>query len=224
MKKTTILMGLTLTATLLVTGHDTYAETPTEKTTMAEIEVLKSGGIEPGKPEEPEEPIGPGIGTGDFTINAVSDFKFGQIKMGQTGKAQVEADKKLGIEVIDERGTGSGWNVQVSMTNFSSTINGNQDTIVKGWGLFIPKGEVSSKQGDMQNPPTSRSVVINSASVNETILTADKDKGMGRYTSIFMDDKTTDLDKSIRLVIPSYAKVGQYKAELTWSLINGPVK
>lgn len=219
-----MLFGVCAMAVLLLSGQNAYADTATEKTTTADVEVLKSGGIEPGKPEEPEEPIGPGTGTGDFTINAVSNFKFGKIKMGAAGIAEVKDNEKLGIEIIDERGTGTGWNVQVSMTNFVSTIQGNQDTIVKGWELVIPQGQISSKLGDMQNPPTSRSVIINSANKNETILTADKNKGMGRYTSIFMDDKTKELNKSVRLAIPAYAKIGQYKAELTWSLINGPVK
>lgn len=224
MKKTTMLLGLSAAGVLLLTGQNTYADTATEKTTTADVEVLKSDGIAPGKPEEPEEPIGPGTGTGDFTINAVSNFKFGKIKMGTAGIAEVKENEKLGIEVIDERGTGAGWNVQVSMTNFVSTDEGNKDEIAKGWVLFIPQGEIKSKSGDMQNPPVSKRIGILSPNTNTPILIADKNKGLGRYTSIFMDDKVKDVNQAVSLVIPPYAKIGQYKAELTWSLINGPVK
>ncbi|MGX7244376.1 WxL domain-containing protein [Enterococcus quebecensis] len=221
MKKINLLAGVALAGLLFVNGQSAFAaDTATEKTTKAEVEVTKSGAVDPG---EPEEPIGPGTGTGDFTINAVSDFAFGQIKIGEVGTATVATDKKLGIEVADNRGTGAGWNVQVAMTNFSSTIDGNTDTIVKGWKLEIPKGTVTSKAGDLANAPETSAVTLDTAGTAQNVFSAAKDKGLGRYTNVFMDDKTAAAD-GVRLTIPSYAKVGKYKADLTWTLANAPVK
>ncbi|WP_086313724.1 hypothetical protein A5821_001257 [Enterococcus sp. 7F3_DIV0205] len=221
MKKLSIVTGVALTSLLLVNGQSTFAaDTATQKSTTANVEVTKSNLVDPG---DPEEPIGPGIGTGDFTINAVSDFDFGQIKIGDIGTAKLGDGKKLGVEVIDERGTGAGWNVQVKMTNFSSTVNGNSDKIVKGWELVIPKGKVKSKNGDMANAPVTKVVTLNEAGVAQTVFSADKDKGLGRYTSIFMD-KDTVTTTPVTLKIPSYAKIGTYKADLTWTLTTAPSK
>ncbi|WP_207696226.1 hypothetical protein DOK67_0002042 [Enterococcus sp. DIV0212c] len=224
MKKINLLAGVALAGLLFINGQSAFAaDTATQKTTKAEVEVTKSAGIDPGKPVDPEEPIGPGTGSGDFTINAVSDFAFGQIKIGEVGTATVATGKKLGIEVVDDRGTGAGWNVQVAMTNFSSTVQGNTDTIVKGWKLEIPKGKVTSKQGDLVNAPDTSAVTLDTAGTAKTVFSAAKDKGLGRYTNIFMDDKTAATD-GVRLTIPSYAKVGKYKADLTWILANAPAK
>ncbi|WP_430602005.1 hypothetical protein IGJ02_002195 [Enterococcus sp. DIV0724b] len=226
MKKSSLILGLftlfMVNAQVAFAADEGAEVSPTEKKTTAEVTVTKSAGIV--DPEDPEEPIGPGIGKGDFTINGVSNFKFGQIKMGAVGKAEVDAGKKLGLEVVDERGTGAGWNVQVAMTNFSSTVEGNSDSIVKGWELAIPKGTVTSKLGDMTNAPETQAVTLNIANTNQTIFSAGKDKGLGRYTNIFMDETTTEVNNSVRLSIPVFAKIGQYKAELTWSLVNGPTK
>ncbi|MGX7246034.1 putative mucin/carbohydrate-binding domain-containing protein [Enterococcus quebecensis] len=169
----------------------------------------------------PEEPIGPPIGSGNFTINAVSDFKFDKIQIGQTAKAQVEVNKKLGLEVIDKRGTGGGWNVQVAMTDFVA-IAKEQEVVLKGWSLTIPKGTVTSKLGDLSAPPETKEVIINAANAAQFVFSAEKDHGLGTYSSIFMDEKTS-LEQAVRLSVPAYGKIGQYKSELTWSLIDAPL-
>nr|WP_278250972.1 putative mucin/carbohydrate-binding domain-containing protein [Enterococcus sp. DIV0212c] len=170
----------------------------------------------------PEEPIGPPSGSGNFTINAVSDFKFDKIQIGQTAKAQVEVNKKLGIEVIDKRGTGGGWNVQVAISDFVGFTKG-QEIALKGWQLMIPKGTITSKLGDLSALPESKKVVINAPNTPQFVFSAEKDHGLGTYSSIFMDEQTS-FDQAVRLFVPTYGKIGQYKSELTWLLIDGPIK
>ncbi|WP_207696212.1 hypothetical protein DOK67_0002057 [Enterococcus sp. DIV0212c] len=223
MRKVKLLVTMSMASLLLINTATAFADTPTSKTSIAEVEVTKpengSGGA------EPEEPIGepgkPGIGSGDFTINGLSDFNFGKIEMGKLGKAIVAKDRKLGLEVIDERGLGSGWNVQVVMGEFKSTEEGNKNTIAKGWKLVIPAGTVTSKFGDLANPPKSQEVIIDKMAAS-VVFSADKDTGLGTYTNVFMDDKTADEEKSVRLSIPTYAKIGKYKADLIWVLTNAP--
>ncbi|MGX7245766.1 WxL domain-containing protein [Enterococcus quebecensis] len=223
MKRISLIIGLGMTSLLFVNVSAAFAiDTPVNKTSSAEVEVTKSQGSGGAEPEEPiGEPGKPGIGSGDFTINGLSDFNFGKIEMGKLGKAIVAKDRKLGLEVIDERGFGSGWNVQVVMGEFKSTEEGNKNTIAKGWKLVIPAGTVTSKFGDLANPPKSHEVIIDKMAAS-VVFSADKDSGLGTYTNVFMDDKTTDEEKSVRLSIPTYAKIGKYKADLIWVLTNAP--
>lgn len=159
----------------------------------------------------------------DFTLNGVSAFLFNQIQLGQTGKAYVAPGEHLGLEVIDKRGVGSGWNVQVTMTDFSSEDGENKETILKGWRLKIPKGTITSEEGDLENPPKTNEVIISTANTNQLVFSAEKDQGLGDYTDVFMTDQTT-VENAVSLSIPTYVKTGVYKAEITWSLVDGPMK
>ncbi|WP_207696222.1 hypothetical protein DOK67_0002046 [Enterococcus sp. DIV0212c] len=159
----------------------------------------------------------------EFLINAVSPFSFDQIELGSTGQATLENDQTLGLEVTDRRGTGGGWNVEVAMTDFSATSGEQEKTIVKGWSLRIPEGKITSDQGDLDNLPKAHEVIMTTANTNQLVFSADKNKGLGNYTNVWMDAQTAPED-AVSLMIPAYAKIGRYSAELTWSLIDGPIK
>ncbi|WP_086313720.1 hypothetical protein A5821_001253 [Enterococcus sp. 7F3_DIV0205] len=158
-----------------------------------------------------------------LTINTVPAFLFKQIQLGKTEKAFVSSGEELGLEVIDKRGIGGGWNVQVSMTDFLSETEGNQESILKGWQLKIPKGTIKSQEGDLDNPPKSKEVIITTANTNQLIFSAEQGQGLGDYTEVLMTDQAS-IENAVSLSIPTYAKTGVYKAELIWSLVDGPVK
>jgi len=166
--------------------------------------------IEPGTgTTDPEQPIGPPTGqSGPLSIDAVSIFNFGSVETGGKGLAKVNSEEKLGIQVTDSRGTGAGWSVIVSISDFKEREG---DKILRA-NVTIPEGNILSNFGDMSRAPTAAQALTLNKSP-QVVFSADMDKGMGTFTNEFA---------YVEIDTPQDALVGDYEATLTWTIQDVP--
>lgn len=213
LSKITTASLVALTGLSLASTSAYAAEVGTQKT-QADFELKAGeGGTGPVDPIDPIDPIEPPM-KGPLTLDAASNFNFGSIKLGEGDgiyTAIKEDNSVLGIQVTDSRGTGAGWNVDVSMTDFK----GQGINILKGATLTIPNGSVNTTSADKVKAPVTKEVKLNASPIS--IFTATKDNGMGTWTNLFEGK-----DKKVTLNVPEGNYVDQYTAKITWSLQNAP--
>lgn len=203
-----VLTGLSLSSTAV------FAAEVGTHTTKADFELKAGeGGTGPTDPIEPIDPVDPPM-EGPLTLDAASNFNFGSIKLGE-GNGLYDAVKEdgsvLGIQVTDSRGTGTGWNVTASMTDFK----GKGTNVLKGAALTISTGSVSTNSADKTKAPIASELVLNAKAA--PIFTAAKDTGMGTWASLFEGK-----DKKVTLNVPEGNYVDKYAAVITWALQNAP--
>ncbi|MBO0473621.1 WxL domain-containing protein [Enterococcus ureasiticus] len=151
--------------------------------------------------------------SGSLTIDAVSSFNFGTIKVGVTSKtAETTNGEKLGVQVRDVRGTGAGWALNVKVGTFTNTTD---STKTLSASVSIPKGTVSNGVDSTQGV-VAKAVVLNQSYAN--IMNAPKDTGMGRWLDAF--ESTTD--KVTLQNIAQNAYTGSYTATMNWQLVDAP--
>lgn len=192
----------------------------------SDVEVNVGGGSGTGPSEEnisTKPPV-----DGPFVIKSVSDFDFVTIPIGETRAAKLPEDKGIkydsGIEVVDETGAGTGWNVKVAMTTPLKTTDAKKEEL-KGWSLAIPSKEVTSKKvvtTDAVGVP-----VTLTKDASKTVFKASAGKGMGRYTNIFeryadSEGNSQQRANGVKLSIPNTARAAKYTGILTWTLTNTP--
>ncbi|MBO0441796.1 WxL domain-containing protein [Candidatus Enterococcus ikei] len=173
--------------------------------------------------------------TDEFTIRAVSDFKFPNAPIGTTRASKLdkvtlepwEGTKgySSGIEVADMSGTAKGWNVKVAMTTPLQTTEGKE---LKGWELYIPTEKVKSG-GVETKDAIGHSVTVTKEGATGSVFSAAQGKGKGRFINIFesfTEEATTEegltRKKGVQLTVPSGAYKGAYQGKLTWTLQNVP--
>lgn len=206
--------GLVLLTGLLLNSTGAQAAEVGTHTTQADFELKAGeGGTGPTDPIEPIEPVDPPM-EGPLTLDAASSFNFGSIKLGEGNgiyNTVKEDGSVLGIQVTDSRGTGIGWNVTASMTDFK----GKGTNILKGAVLTIPGGSVTTNSADKTKAPVTAELALNAKAA--PVFTAAKDSGMGTWVDLFEGK-----DKKVTLNVPEGNYVDKYAATITWSLQNAP--
>lgn len=212
------IIGLLLLLNFLVEKRS-YAEESTKNT----VEI--ASGVDKSPTEENISSNNPLSGT--FFIKAISDFNFDSLKIGSTVIAKIVgvtpenySIDTSGIEVVDLRGTGSGWRVSTYVE--SITLTGEEDRKLEKFELSIPTKEVVSKSSSLEKKPQANSIVLAGYgnTTEKTIFYASTDKGMGKYTNIFQ--KKVSSSPAVTLTVPKTAKKGLYSGKLIWTLIDGP--
>lgn len=151
--------------------------------------------------------------SGSLTIDAVSSFNFGSIKVGVTSKtAETTNNEKLGVQVRDVRGTGAGWALNVKIGTFANTTDSSKTLSAS---VSIPKGTVSNGVDSTQGV-VAKALVLNTAYAN--IMNAPKDTGMGRWLDAF--ESTSDKVTLQNIAQNAYA--GSYTATMNWQLVDAP--
>ncbi|EOH92488.1 hypothetical protein UAW_03008 [Enterococcus haemoperoxidus ATCC BAA-382] len=183
--------------------------------------------LEPGdeneKPVDPENPGGEEGGEtgnpGNLAISFVSPLDFGTVKL--TGQDQVVSatNEAPNLQVRDSRGTAKGWTVQVAISNFMKVKeDGKLDdkAIIRGASLYLPKGTVKSANGGTgTNAPVARELSVNNKP--QTVFEAPDKTGAGNWMNSFGKE-------AVSLTIPQDVLIGDYKAELTWTMSDTPGK
>lgn len=211
MKKLNI--GL-LSVALILTGMEyTNVEVVAENSDTQQSTTVVE--IEPGGEEV--NPIIDGIKPetnhkGPLVIDAVSNFNFGKIKLGiSNNNALLENGETLGVQVSDTRGTGGGWSLTASISDFS-----NADSTKKLKAeLTIPVGKIKSNSSNLLNPAVAAGATLNESP--SKILYAQKDSGMGTWSNSFEGNS-----QKVNLVIPTDSYIDSYSAIINWSLQDAP--
>ncbi|WP_010052766.1 WxL domain-containing protein [Carnobacterium maltaromaticum] len=246
-------VGLLVLPTLSVQADDTTSsETlpPQNNTSKSSV------GLTPGEPTEPHELLldiwHPTKHIGSLTIDAVTGFKFSEITLSSYGKevyAIVARDEvngetppidtglldrgyTLAAQVTDVRGTGAGWTLTASISDFS-----DGEKKLKGAIFSFPVSAVYSDRfsEEEEAAPISKEAVFDTSNVELPILVAEPDTGLGSWIIFFdTDDRGISypwlMDKNGNfhryggpsLYVPSGNLAGNYVAAITWSLRDAP--
>ena len=246
-------VGLLVLPPLSVQADDTTSsETLPPQTNTSKSSV----GLTPGEPTEPHELLlniwHPTKHVGSLTLDAVTGFKFPDITLSSYGEEayaivardEINGEKPpidtglgdrgytLGAQVTDVRGTGAGWTLTASVSEFSTG-----EKKLKGAIFSFPVSTVySDKFSDKEeSAPVSKEAVFDIPNVELPLLVAEADTGLGSWLISFAtDDRGVNypwvMDKNgnfyryggPNLYIPQGNLAGNYVAAITWSLRDAP--
>ena len=125
-------------------------------------------------------------------------------------------------DIIDARGTGAGWNVSMTLTQFQEFDTETNDYVANGKSLATNTLKVKTvptiAQKDTTSSPTSTITPVSLGTVLDTgsvvkLLSADNDGGMGSFSFGNL---------GVELTIPANAYAKTYKTEATVSLNTAP--
>lgn len=122
------------------------------------------------------------------------------------GNVNTSAGKLGEIVITDNRGTGSGWSVTLTVSDFTC-CNGTFSIPAKN--LTITPGEIETLTGSFSGVNAGSAYTLKSSSDIATIITANNNSGMGSYK----------INPDLTLLVPSNAFAGKYSATLTITII-----
>lgn len=238
------LLGLALVSSILfLQGPAALAATANEAKSEADITFKdhdeSTDPKDPLKPDpdidwEPEDEKEITGNKGNLTIDYISNFHFGAVKMSGNAKSffaenTVNKDQVTKrpnfVQVSDHRGTGAGWTLTVKQDTPFAVADGSAK--IEGTTLSLLNGYVNSvnNTGVDVRPVANQSIVLKpgEAAVKVSGAAADGTKGMGSWTTAFGDSEEAGL-KSVKLSIPANTKIEkkEYATSLTWTLSDDP--
>ncbi|RAN86468.1 cell surface protein [Bacillus sp. SRB_28] len=184
----------------------------------------------PVGPVDPTNPEGPNPGTnGPLSIDYASSLDFGKQKITSTDQVYKAAAQKFTdrgdgpnyVQVTDNRGTETGWSLQVKQDGQFKSDSGKELT---GAEITFNNGVVNTVSASPKPSvvQSSFSLTPEGNGVAENIMSAKAGEGAGTYVLAFGDDATAA--ESIELSVPGkttkYAE--KYSTSLTWTLTDVP--
>lgn len=125
------------------------------------------------------------------------------------------------VQVTDNRGTISGWDLSVKQEEQFKNIN---DSLLGAAELSLLNGTANSANAVVGAiPSTNKNIALklnaSGDGVNSTVRTATSGQGSGTWTTMFGKD-TTEGAESVQLKVPANTKIekGAYYAILIWTL------
>ncbi|GKQ43305.1 hypothetical protein RD055328_12280 [Companilactobacillus sp. RD055328] len=183
------------------------------------------------KPTDPVDPTDPGTGNdGPLSLDTVPSYDFGSKALEggdtifNTPKVLLAdgtyADKDGHVQVTDKRGTGAGWKLTVkyvagadgSATTTNEAWTSTDGLHIKGALLELPAATwLNTNDEAVGAPDLTKAASITDADVD--YASASKDLGMGTWIG-------TVTSANVKLTVPQGNKVGDYKANLQWTLTD----
>lgn len=186
----------------------------------------------PVKPVDPTDPTGPKPGTaGPLSIDYASSLDFGTQKI--TSKDEVykakpqkyldkDSNEKTGpnfVQVTDNRGTETGWTLQMKQNSQFQTVDAEELT---GAEITFKNGNVVTAS-DSGKPTGEATIVADPSGALKVVMAATDGQGAGTYLLDWGTDAATAAE-SIELSVPGsttkYAK--KYSTTFTWVLSDTP--
>ncbi|AQY52315.1 hypothetical protein PWEIH_09833 [Listeria weihenstephanensis FSL R9-0317] len=189
---------------------------------------------DPGKPVTPTDPDKPTPTTGPLRIDYISNVHFGeQVISGSDTTYKAKYDEVLTsdgvtkkyvpsyVQVTDNRGSNAGWKLQVSNDQFVAGAN-------ELTGAVLSFKDARLNSTNTARPANFAAVTLSGNSVNQDVINAPEDTGMGVWTNTFGTVTGQDADSendSVTLAIPGETKKvasSKYVSTLTWTLTDTP--
>lgn len=211
MKKSMIVSSLLLVG-FIMGGHQAFAATSDTKTQSATVSLTES--------TDPNSLL---------QITSASDLNFGAQAIGVSDMKFTDANSPS-IVITDIRGEAPGWNVSVSLGEFTDSTNNQTLTGVQ---LFYPTVSMTTTSTaisvDDRRPSTIatdssfsdstiKGLLLDSQAspTSKTLINAAAKKGNGQWTA------TYDTSNKVELLVPAGNLAGNYSANLTYTLADGP--
>lgn len=155
-------------------------------------------------------------GTSGLAITAAPNFNFGKSEISSvattlTSSGTASDGTAVAAQVSDARGTGDGWNLQVSLGSPFKLSASEGGHLLDGAILKLGTRTATST-GTGQAPGT----LVNELTVNDaaqSTVKADVGQGMGTWSMPYTD---------ATLTIPAGNYLGAYTATINWSLTDAP--
>ncbi|MBV6372591.1 hypothetical protein IGJ74_000820 [Enterococcus sp. AZ009] len=246
-----------LTTTAFAGGITAFAEEAREVTTDGQIEFGPNDSentiVEPPGPGEPDvtiPPVPPGT-TGPLTISYAPTMDFGQQVISNQDQAYnlvAEMQQLTGTEgdenkvpyisfaqVQDTRGTNAGWDLRVTLSNF--TAENTQNNILTGSRIEFRSPELQYNGNNPDNAPTIHAdgLMLEAGGAAQSVLSAAERRGAGTSSVVwgdqadlsaqFADDEIDVVENEmIRLHVPgaTVKDAAMYTATLDWELNDVP--
>lgn len=261
-------LGLVIFSTVTLGASFAQAADPVANTDADVKFVVDDGEGEPMNPKEPEvvdptDPTGPGKevdpgeegsggnGTKSFNINWVSNFKFGEIKIGSTTMTAFSAPTTLTwkdgstptiglanfLQVTDNRGTNEGWRVDVTGTPFYELDGAGEkatpEVTLAGASITLNEGNIvgnttTQAAADLAPKAFNTGVDILGTGSPYTVMQAEIGKGQGTWAVNWgADNNGTALkdNAGVQLSVPVSAQPKankDYRSTLKWTLMATP--
>ena len=229
-----------------VTEVETEAQVTFEADTESELEVIPPV----TDPDVIIEPEVPGT-TGPLSIIKAATMDFGTQKISNQDQtynmltewaslADSSGDKVPYVsfaQVQDVRGTNEGWQLQVTLDDFTSST---QNDVLTGAEITFVKGNIEYL-GDEANAPTAHDddLVLEAGGAAQPVMTAAEGQGAGASSVVWGDqanltaqfedpafDPDTDVieNEAIQLFVPGNTSkdATTYESTLTWELTAAP--
>ncbi|GAF13691.1 extracellular protein [Bacillus sp. JCM 19045] len=193
-----------------------------------------TGPVDPENPEVPVDPVdptdpeGPNPGTsGPLSIDYASSFQFGEQKITSTDESYYAAlqtysgSDKQGpnyVQVTDNRGTESGWSLQVVQNDQFKTSSGQE---LRGAEIRVSNAAINTIS-ESPIPTTVKPSFTLTPNTVENVVSAHNKEGAGTYVYHFGKGGTAA--ESVELFVPgkSTKYADSYSTTLTWTLSDTP--
>lgn len=190
------------------------AETGDNHQSLSEISITEGdGSTDPLEPGLPGDETGH---TGSLTIDNITHLTFGTQQLSSKKEVYKTSSVKPNVQVTDQRGVGTGWNLMVTSSKFS-TEEGQE---LKGAFLKFEKGRVGTTEDNTSDAPLANEVSFELSNDPMIIMSASEDAGLGTWVNRLFNEGNTD--NLVSLEVPSGNKVGTYSANLDWTLSDAP--
>lgn len=155
------------------------------------------------------------ITPGNLSVTMPAEFTLTGLELGAGAEKYSDTSEQSYI-VEDARGTGSGWNLVFSISQFKTSGSGSRAIPHGNYEIKLLNSKITKTWGqdiDEAKGPVSLLYDYTGINDNETkAVTVESDYGMGKY----------DIKVSCRLKIPATTYVGTYAATITAALNSGP--
>lgn len=247
-----------LTATVLAGGVTAFAEEAREVTTDGQVEFVPNDSdetiVEPTEPDEPDvtiPPVGPPGQTGPLTIAYAPTLDFGQQVISNQDQAYnlvAEMQQLTGTEgeenkvpyvsfaqVQDTRGTNAGWDLRVTLSDF--TAEDTQNDTLTGSRIEFRSPRLQYNGNNPDNAPTvhANGLMLEAGGDAQSVLSAAQSTGAGTSSVVWGDqsdlnaqfaDEETEIveNELIKLHVPgaTVKDAAMYTATLDWELNDVP--
>lgn len=163
---------------------------------------------------DPADPDNSGTGnTGALTIDFLSNIDFGEQKITSNTETFKAKNEHPYVQVTDKRGTGEGWLLTATTTNFTDDAK-----VLKGAQMSLKNGQVRTKIDNQSAAPTTTDITLNGSV--QPVFSASEDAGMGTWLDVY--EGTDGANENVTLRVPSGNLAGEYSATITWSLEDSP--
>lgn len=176
----------------------------------------------PTSPTDPTDPTNNGTGNvGPLSIDYVSNFAFGEHKISGSDMTFYAKNANPYVQVTDTRGTGAGWTVQASISDFVST---SKSSTLKGAQLTLKNPEVkSASQATTSDAPMGTSALAFNAS-KQTVAVSQKGAGKGTWVTVYSAESGKAENTNVVLNVPAGSPEANttYTATINWELLDAP--
>ncbi|PEF42451.1 cell surface protein [Bacillus cereus] len=175
--------------------------------------------VDPTKPIDPTDPENPGTGNeGPLSIDYVSNIEFGEHELTSGTQVYNAKNENPYIQVSDHRGTGAGWKLSATATEFTS-VDGSK--VLKGAELSFNNGEVKTKENNISEKPVHHDVTFNNTDA-KVLMDADVDAGRGSWVDVFSGEAGNNNKIQLKVLEGSANANVDYTATINWELADAP--